>query len=199
MKTSPDPFWEELGVAWTAINPEIAVIMPRLQSRIRRQSIFITASLILGFPLGLAAFALGVYSTWIGWTTGAWNFVTRGVALVAIAAILWLAMSSLLHVRAGGGARALSDLLDFAIARCKKTLFAIRLGFYACGVAALFGLVGTAIRTHLFRPPALSPLIDLAVLAIFALGLFLYGRRIQDDLAKYRYLKHALASEKERK
>ena len=88
MTTPPDPFWDELGVAWAAINPELAVIMPRLQSRLRRQSIMITASLIAGMPLTLATFLLGVYTIWRGWTTGAWNFVTRGMAIVAIAAIL---------------------------------------------------------------------------------------------------------------
>lgn len=191
----PDPFWDELGVAWAAINPEIAVIMPRLHARIRRQSIFNTAGLILGLPLSLGAFVLGAYSVWIGWINGVWNFVTRGVALVAIAAVLSLAMWSMRHFSAGGGARSLSDMLDFAITRCEKTLFAVRLGFYACGVAALFGLVGAAIRAHLSRPPVLSPLIDLALLAIFALGLFLYGRRTQGDLAKYRYLKRVFAPE----
>lgn len=195
MTAPPDPFWDELGVAWAAINPEIAVIMPRLRARIRRQSILITASLILGAPLGIAAFVLGAYCIWIGCTTGAWNFVTRGVALVAIAAILSLAMRSLWHVRAAGGVRSVTDMLDFAIARSKKTLFAVRLGFCACGGAALLGLLGAAIRTHLSRPPALSPLIDLALLAIFALGLFQYGRRIQSDLSKYRYLKRVLALE----
>lgn len=192
---SPDPFWDELGVAWAAINPEISIIMPRLQARIRRQSIFNTAGLILGLPLSLGAFVLGAYSIWIGWINGAWNFVTRGVALVAIAAILSLAMWSMRHFNSGGRARSLSDMLDFAIARSEKTLFAIRLGFYACGVAALLGLVGTAIRARLSRLPALSPLIDLAVLALFALGLFLYARRIESDLAKYRYLKRVLVLE----
>jgi hypothetical protein len=199
MTTPPDRFWDELGVEWAAINPEITVILPRLQSRLRRQSNFITAILILGLPLSLAAFVLGIYTIWIGWTTGAWNFVTRGVAFVAIAAILSLAISALLRVRTGGDAQPLSHMLDFAITRTEKTLFAIRLGFYASGVTALFGLVGTAIRMHLSRLPALSPLVDLSVLAIFALGLFFYCRRTQGDLAKYRYLKRVLALEEDSK
>lgn len=195
MTTPPDPFWDELGVAWAAINPDIAVIMPRLQSRLRRHSILITASLILGLPLSLGGFLLGIYTLWIGWTTGASNFVTRGISLVAIATILSFAMSSLLRVRAGGDSLALSEMLDLAIARAQKTLVAIWLGICACGVAALLGLVGTAMRTRLSGPPALSPLIDLAILAILALGLFFYGRRISGDLAKYRYLKGALVTD----
>jgi hypothetical protein len=199
MKTlSPsDPFWDELGVAWTAIHPEIAVIMPRLQARIRRQSVLITAGLILGPPAVIAALIAGVDCIWVGWKTGAWNFMLRGAAFLAIAAIVSLAMRSLLHVRAGGGLQSVPEMLDFAIARSRKTLLAIRLGYYACGLAALFGLVGTAIRKHLSRPPALSPFIDLALLAVFVLGLFFYGRRIQGDVRKYTLLRRLLIEEKE--
>jgi len=195
----PDPFWDELGVAWVAINPELAVIMPRLQSRLRRQSILITASLIFGLPLTLATFLLGGYTIWRGWSTGAWNFLTRGVALVAIAAILSRAMSSLWRVGTGTDASALSEMLDLAIIRAERTLLVIRLGFYAYGGAALFGLVGTAIRAYLSRPPAVSPLVDLAVLAIIALGFFLLSRRTASDLEKYKYLKRALTPEGEQK
>jgi len=190
--TPPDPFWDELGVAWSAINPDIDVIMPRLQSRLRRHSILITASLVLGLPLSLAGFLLGVYTIWIGWTSGASHFVTRGISLVAIATILSFAMLSLLRVRAGGDSLALSEMLDLAISRAEKTIVAIRLGICACGVAAFLGLVGTVMRAQISRPPALSPLFDLAILAILALGLFLYGRRTTSDLAKYRHLKGVL-------
>jgi len=52
---------------------------------------------------------------------------------------------------------------------------------------------GTAIRTHLGRPPKLSPIVDLVVLALIALVLFLYGRQVKGKLEKYRTLKRALA------
>jgi len=197
-KLSPsDPFWGELGVSWTAIHPEIEVILPRLQQRIRHQSALINASLILGVPAALAALALGIDCIWIGWTTRAWNFVPRGMAFLAIAATMSLAIRSLLQVRAGGGLQSVSEMLDVAIARSRKTLLAIRLGYCACGLAALFGLVGTAIRTRQSRPPALSPIFDLALLALFVLGLFLYGRRIQADLRNYTLLRDLLVKDRD--
>jgi hypothetical protein len=199
MTQPPDPYWDELGIAWCAIQPDIAVLMPRLQARLRRQSALIAASLFLGVPLAAAAFILGVWTIWSGWATGTWNFVTRGVTLVAISALLSMAVSSLLRVRASAGARALPEMIDLSIARAERTLKTIQLGFYACAVAAVLGLLGTAIRTHLSRPPALPPAVDLAVLATFALGLFLYGRRARVTLAKFRYLKLALAPETEGK
>jgi len=189
-KLSPsDPFWEELGVAWTAIRPDTQVVLPRLQRRIRNQSALINAGLVLGVPAALAALALGIDCIWIGCTTGAWNFVTRGFAFLAVAVTLSLAIRALLQVRAERGLQSVPEMLDLAIARSRKTLLAIRLGYWTCGLAALSGLLGTAIRTHLSRPPALSPVVDLVVLALIVLGLFLYSRRIQADIRHYTQLK----------
>ena len=84
-------------------------------------------------------------------------------------------------------------MIELAILRTQRTLAMIRLGFYACGVGGVFGLVGAATRAYLTRPPRMSPLIDLAILAIFALGLFLFGRRVRINLEKLRYLKRVLA------
>lgn len=199
MKTisPPDPFWDELGIAWTAIHPDSALITARLQARIRRQTLLINAGLVLGLLMAAAAALIGAYCIWIGWRNGAWNFVLRGVAFAAIAAILSLAISALLDVRAGGGLRPLSEMLDFAIVRSRKALRVTRLGFAACGITALLGMVGTAVRTHLSRPPALYPLVDLALLAMLSLGLFLYSRRVQADLRKYLQLRRVLVEEKE--
>jgi hypothetical protein len=130
---------------------------------------------------------------WSGLTTGTWNFVTRGVAIGLMSAIAAVAVSLLLPVRASDAARALSEMIDLAIARTQRTLAMIRLGFYACGIAVVFGLVGTVIRTHLTRPPLMSPAVDLAVLAVVVLGLFFCSRRVRINLEKLRYLKRALA------
>ena len=137
MTTPRDAYWDELGIAWCAIEPEVNAMTPRLEARLRRQSLLITAVLILGLPLVVAGMLVGMLTIWSGFATGAWNFVTRGVAA--------------------------------------------------------FGLVGTATRAYLTRPPRMSPLIDLAILAIFALGLFLFGRRVRINLEKLRYLKRVLA------
>ena len=90
-------------------------------------------------------------------------------------------------------ARSVTPIGPGNVARAERTLKTIRLGFYACAVLAVFGLAGTAVRTYLSKPPAVSLTIDLAVLAICALGLFVYARHTRVDLAKYRYLKKALA------
>ena len=89
-------------------------------------------------------------------------------------------------------------MIDLAIARAQRTLFMIRLGLYACAIAALSGLVGTAIRTNLAGPPRMSPVVDVALLVMVAMGLFFYGRHIRVDLEKLRALKHALAMDGER-
>jgi hypothetical protein len=193
MTATTDAYWDELGVAWSAINPDINVIMPRLKSRLRRQSFLIRAGIAMGIVLAVGGFIIGLVTIWKGWTTDTWNFVTRGIAILAASALLSIAVSLLLPVRASGDVKALAEMIDLAIARAERTLKTIRLGFYACAVVAVLGLAGTAIRTYLSRPPSVSPIIDLAVLAIFALGLFFYARHSRVDLAKYRCLKKALA------
>ena len=193
MTATTDAYWDELGVAWSAINPDINVIMPRLKSRLRRQAFLIRAGIAMGIVLAVGGFIIGLVTIWKGWTTDTWNFVTRGIAILAASALLSIAVSLLLPVRASGDVKALAEMIDLAIARAERTLRTIRLGFYACAVVAVLGLAGTAIRTYLSRPPSVSPIIDLAVLAIFALGLFFYARHSRVDLAKYRCLKKALA------
>jgi hypothetical protein len=192
-----DAYWDELGIAWCAIHPETDTVMPRLKSRLRRQSFLIAVCLIIGLLLGIASAVLGAFTLWIGWTGGAWNFVTRGFALLAVSVILAIASFSLLPVSASGQARALPDMIDLTIARAERMLVAIRLGFLACAVVAVLGLVGTEMRTYSGRPPALSPILDLAVLAIMALGLFLYNRHVTVMLAKFQYLKDVLAKDGE--
>jgi hypothetical protein len=193
MTTREDAYWDELGVTWTAIDPDIGVIASRLKARLRRQSLLIGAGVILGLILTVAALALGSYTIWIGVATGAWNFVARGIAIGVIALLLARGVTVLLPVRASGGARSLSDMLDLAIARAHRTLAIVRLGFSASVIAAVFGLLGTAIRTHLTRPPRLSPMVDLLILAALALGLHFYGRQVKATAEKLRALKHAVA------
>ena len=193
MTVTTDAYWDELGVAWSAINPDINVIMPRLKYRLRLQSFLIGAGVVLGSVLAAGGFIIGAATMWRGWTTDTWNFVTRGIAIVVVSTLLSIAVSLLLPVRASADVKALTEMIDLAVARAERTLKTIRLGFYACAVLAVFGLAGTAVRTYLSRPPAVSLTIDLAALAIFALGLFVYARHTRVDLAKYRYLKKALA------
>ena len=192
MTTPRDAYWDELGVAWRAFNPDITVIAPRLTARLRRQSFLITAGLVTGLPLSAVGLLLGAFTIWSGWAQGTWNFVTRGIAISAISVMLAIALSWLLPVRKSDATKAVSEMIDLAIARAERTLVAIRLGFYACFVAVVFGLAGTAIRTYLTRPPRMSPVLDLAVLAMLALGLFLCSRQIKIRLEKLRALKHAL-------
>jgi len=112
MTTPRDAYWDELGIAWCAIKPEVNVIAPRLKARLRRQSLLITAGLVIGLPLSAAGLLLGALTIWSGLTTGTWNFVTRGLAIGVISAIVAIAVSLLLPVRASEAARALSEMID---------------------------------------------------------------------------------------
>jgi len=186
-----DDYWDDLGVVWRAIDPEVSAIAPRIEARVRRQSAQIVATLVVGLPLSAIGVALGVLTIWRGWTTGAWHFVTRGVAIVTIAILMGVAMLSLLRVRAGR-ALAVSDMLELSIARAQRVVVGIRLGMAACLVGAVMGLVGTAIRTRVSGPPLMSPIVDLVLLALSAAGLFAWGRNVRLHLGRLQAVKRAL-------
>ncbi|HEY6454386.1 MAG TPA: hypothetical protein VIY90_03790 [Steroidobacteraceae bacterium] len=197
MTKTADDYWDELGVIWCAIDPNVNAIAPRLAARLRRQSRWITAGLVIGLPLCLIGILLGVASIGIGAFSGAWNFVTRGICIIAMSTIISFALASLLEVRSASATSALAQMIDLAIGRAHRSLLLIRAGLCACVIAAVFGLVGTAIRAHLGRPPKMSPLVDLVMVGLIALVLLLYGRQIRAELGKYRSLKRALAVDAE--
>jgi hypothetical protein len=187
-----DVYWDELGVAWRAINPEPSVIGPKLEIRLRRQAAAMLAIVILAVPLSIAGLALGIYTLWIGCAHGIWNFVSRGVALVAISSLLVLAAWS----RRGSGrvdSSSLTDMLDLGIVQAGRFRRMVRTGYWTCGLAAVFGLIGYGIRVQLHRPPAMSPVEPLLLLALIAIALLLFGRRVRDDLARLKYLRGILS------
>jgi hypothetical protein len=185
-------YWDELGIAWCAAQPETEIVIPRLKGRLRGQSFLLALCVTAGLLLGIAGALLGVWTLWTGWTNGAWNFVTRGTALIAVSAIMSVAALQLLPVMASDQARALPDMIDLTIARAERLLIAVRLGLVACAVAVVLGLAGTAIRILSGKPAAMSPIWPTAILAILALVLFLYSRHVRHRRRKFRYLKDAL-------
>ena len=190
--TAPhDDYWDDLGVVWRAIDPDVSAIAPRIEARVRRQSVQIVATLVVGLPLSAIGVSLGVLTIWRGWTAGSVHFVTRGLAIVTIAGLMGLAMLSLLRVRAGR-AVAVSDMLELSIARAQRVVIGIRLGMAACMVGAVMGLVGTAIRTRVSGPPLMSPIVDLVLLALSAAGLFAWGRNVRVQLGRLQAVKRAL-------
>ena len=191
-----DPYWDELGIAWCAITPQVNVSIPRLKSRLHRQSVLINTGLALGLILGAAGYLLGVFTIWQGCTTETWNFIIRGIAILFISVLLSISWVWVFSLRSSDHAKALSEMIDLVIVRAERMLIVIRLGLYACAVSAVLGSLGTVIRTHLSRPPALSPFVDLAVLAVLALGFFFFGRYTRTNLKKMKHLKQVLDMDK---
>jgi hypothetical protein len=174
---------------------DVDVVKPRLQSRLRRQSLLIQTALVLGVPLAAAGLVLGALTVWWGWTTATSNFVIRGVAIGIVAALALTTLLSLVSVRASADARALAEMLALAIRRARTTRAVIRVGLFSCAIVAVFGVIGAVIRTRAGRPPALSPVVDVAVIVLVAVILLLYRGRTNVTLAKLRYLEQAIASD----
>lgn len=193
MTEQPDKYWDDLGIAWRAIEVDVDALTPRLQSRLRRQSFLIGVALGLGVPMAVGGIVLGAVTVWWGWTGAVWNFVTRGIAVVVIAGLAMTALLSIVSIR-GNDARALAEMVDLAIRRASASLAVIRIGLLSCAIAAVLGVIGAVIRTRAGSPPALSPAVDVAVLGLVTVILLAYRQRANATLAKMRYLEHAIAS-----
>lgn len=188
-----DAYWDELGLAWTAINPK-AQIGPHLKDRLRRQTLLTSAILFAGIPLSLAGIALGAWTIWHGASVEAWFFVTRGIALVTISLLLGMAAWSFRDAWRDNS-WSLAAMIELALARAQKWRSALRLGLFALGVAAVFGTVGYELRLTAGKPMAGSPVEPLIILAVLGLALFLLQRKAGEDIAKYRYLAQLMREE----
>ena len=184
-----DAYWDELGLAWTAINPDI--IAPRIRENLRRQSALTALGVFAGLPLSLAGIALGIWTLWHGAFAQAWFFVTRGTAILLMSLIAALAAASFFPLL-GDGAQSVAAMIASALAWAQRWHKAVRLGYLGLAVAALFGMSGYFLRVQAGKTPALSPLEPMVLLALLALVLFLLQRKAKADIAKYRYLQRLL-------
>jgi len=188
-----DAYWDELGLAWTAISPDI--IATHLKENLRRQSIFTALAVFATFPISLAGIALGIWTLWHGAFAQAWFFVTRGTAILMMSLMAGFAASSFIPLLADR-TQSVAAMIASALARAQRWHKAVRLGYLGLAVAALFGTAGYFLRVQAGKPPALSPLEPLVLLALLALVLFLLQRKARDDIAKYRHLQRLLLEDR---
>jgi heme A synthase len=186
-----DAYWDELGIAWTAIEPDLRASMPRMKRHLRWQTLGVAAVLFGGVPVGIAGGVLGIWTIWLGLSTGIWNFATRGAAILVtsllIAAVGWSSRGALRD-----NTETLSAMVELTLLRAEKWRLAIRLGYASCVVAAALGMIGYGIRVHFGKPPVMSPVEPMVVLAVLGLVLVLLHCSVRGRIAKYRYLRRLL-------
>lgn len=187
-----DAYWDELGLAWTAINPDLAV--PRLQARLRRQSMLARLAVFAGLPLCAAGLALGGWTIWRGVTAEAWFFVTRGIALIVLSLLGGFAAWSFHAVRKSEGG-SLPAMIAQALRQAQTWLAAIRLALVGLGSAALLGMLGYVLRIQAGKPSAMQLAPGLAILVLLTVVLVLLDLKAKSEVAKFRYLKTLLSEE----
>jgi hypothetical protein len=189
-----DPYWDELGFAWTAAAPDPQTAEPRLKSRLHRQAMGLRL-LVLGASLAsLAGLALGAWTLWIGWSAHVWHFLVRGSAVVILAGLAGWGAASL----AGGvrdDTRSLAQAVDLSISRAERSLRALWLGLAGCGIAAALGLAGFWLRAAHGRPALMSPVEPLAFLALLMTVFWLLQRSVSDDLERSRHVRRLLEAD----
>jgi hypothetical protein len=187
-----EPFWDELGIAWQAMSPLPAVPAERMKAHFHRETRQVRLAIALAALGGTSLAALGAFTLWQGWRLGAVNFGTRGLAVLIVAGILWAMVAKLWPVRGQEEARSLSDYADLGLARARGSRRAVVLGLAGCVVAGVLGVIGTMLRTAAGSPPALSPFVDLAVLALVAVIAEALRRRFRNEEARFAYLRDSL-------
>lgn len=187
-----EPFWDELGIAWQALSPAPGIQLDRMKAHFRRETLQIRLAVFFAALFGTIGILLGIFTLWQGWRLGAVNFGVRGLAVLIVAGILWMMVATLWRARGGEDARSLNDFAELGLARAKRSRRAAVLALAGCGVAAVLGVVGTVLRTAADHPPALSPFIDLFVLAFLAVLVEALRRRFSSEEARFAYLRHTL-------
>ena len=187
-----EPFWDELGIAWQATTPAAAVPLDRMRAHFRTESRLLLGAMAASAVVGTALLALAVFTFSQAWGLGAWNFGTRGLALLIIGTILWLIARALWPVRSSDNARSLSDFADVGFARSVQGLRVCALSFGVCAAAAILGVIGAALRTLAGHPPVVPVAVGLAMVAVLAGGVAAERRRFRRELARFAYLRNAL-------
>ena len=186
-----DAYWDELGVAWRAIEPASEAVAPRLKARLRWQAVCSVAIMIVGTQLGVVGAVLGTVTIYLGWSGAALHFVTRGIGIIVMSCLLFWATWAL---RTGSDAAksSLADMLHIAAVHTEKSIRVIKIAYCLCATAAVFGLVGFVIRVRTGNPPVISPFVWLMLLALVSVVLFQYQRRLEDSLMRLRHLRATL-------
>ena len=187
-----DAYWDELGVAWTAIDPNISA--PHLKARLRRQALFAALAVFAGLPLCVAGIVLGSWTLWRGASSETWFFVTRGIAILVISLLGGFAAWTFRSARKDN-TDSVPAMIALALRRAQAWLGAVRLGLVGLGTVALLGTLGYELRIQAGKPSAMPPAPALVVLALLAVVLVLLHAKAKEDVAKFRYLQALLSEE----
>ena len=184
-----DAYWDDLGVAWTAIKPDPQTMAPAMKQRLRRQTAMAAAILFAGFPLSLAGVMLGAWTIWFGASTQTWNFIPRGIGIVVISLLAGFA-SGVFRGVLRDEAQSLRAMLELALARAQKWHQAVRLAFFSCILAAISGGTGYGIAAYFRKPQPQWPIEPLIINVLLGLVFFLLQKQARDQVARYRHLKN---------
>jgi hypothetical protein len=193
MPDHDDAFWDELGISWRASVHDTDFVSSRLEAKLKLQSALLGAGAIAATLLGVLGFAAAARALWIGWTSHFWNFITRGLVLAAVS-VLAIIASLALRTRDGVDTRSLRDMLQLSIARTERLVKAADLTCYSLAILVVGGLVGYALRIKLSRPPAISPVEDILILALAALSVIWFRQSQTRALRRYQHIRRAFDS-----
>jgi hypothetical protein len=190
MQTEDEAFWGNMGITWRASMADPRRVSAALETRLRRQAIFLRTLIILtvlGAGLGLA---IAAWTLWLGWREQVWNFMARGVTILT-ASVLALIMAQVLGSRSKPEVHTLQNALRLSVSQAERL---IRVADFACITLAIFAVGGTAgyvLRVRSGHPPAVPVLEDLLVLALAGIGVLVFRAHQNRRLRAFRHLSQA--------
>ena len=114
------PYWDEPGIPWDAIDPKLRATASHHPGRLHRRAQWMAVSLVARVLLGAMGVLLGLATIGTGLSFHIWNFLTRGVAIIAMSVITMLATWRLQQTTSPDAAQALSQIVDLAINQAQK-------------------------------------------------------------------------------
>ena len=197
MTTENDPYWDDLGIAWRAVNSDSALLTARLRAQVKREM----WRQRLGFAIGMLAALCGV-AFGVAWlnepTPGAkWIGVSSIVGIAAILALcVWVRAQSF-----SGDTETLLGMIEVSIAQARRRQRDDKAGYVGSGILLLIGgLIAYVCHSHLHFPLVQAMQIMAAAVVVATVGIALGyrdARAYRDREARFEYLKRTLlATEK---
>ncbi len=192
-----DPYWDDLGIAWRAVNSDSTLVTARLRTQMKRELWRERLGVTVGVVAALCGIAIGYAwlqkpapgAKWIG------AVVITGIAIL-LALYPWVRVQALSRETAP-----LMRMIDMSVAQARQRQRDSRAGYVGSVVLVIAGALISYIWRFRLHLPGAQAMLLMAASLVIALVLCLqghhYARKSRDMQARFEYLRRALSASSE--
>ncbi len=193
MNTTDDRFWDDLGIAWRAVEIDSASLVPRLRARLRREVLLQRASSAVMTTCAIILVAAAVLWIKITHIIGWWIAALLAVFFAAATPLVrWVERTPI-----SGDTESLTGMIDLSISRAKRQQRESRIAYPMCLILLLTNSLILYIASTRYRHPvAWAWLLIATVVAAITLAAYGYrlGRSSHEREARFSHLRPFKAS-----